>query len=76
MWDDDVIFYRRNRKYYGDLRINGVYILDVLKEDGKPMSKWKMEYRDFVEMFVSLMSGLIREETLLHIGHRRTNFHH
>ena len=73
MWDDDVIFYRRNRKYYGDLRINGVYIPDVLKEDGKPMSKWKMEYRDFVEMFAQFNEWFDKEETLLHIGHRRTN---
>ena len=38
-----------------------VNIPDVLKEDGKPMSKWKMEYRDFVEKS-SLMSGLIRKK--------------
>tara|TARA_Y100001973_G_C5179254_1_gene323842 strand:+ start:758 stop:1615 length:858 start_codon:yes stop_codon:yes gene_type:complete len=73
MWDDDVIFYRRNRKYYGDLRINGVYVPDVLKEDNKPLSKWKMKNRDFVEMFAQFNEWFDNEENLIHIGHRRTN---
>ena len=42
MWDDDVIFYRRNRKYYGDLRINGEYVPDRVRENGKPISKCRV----------------------------------
>jgi hypothetical protein len=73
MWDDDVIFYRRNRKYYGDLRFNGNYVSDKQNEKGKPMSKWQMEYRDFVNMFAQFHKWMDEEESLIHIGHRRTN---
>ncbi len=77
MWDDDVIFYRRNRKYYGDLRINGEYVPDRLFEDGpkkgKPISKWKMELEDFQDMFNQFNGWFDNEEALIHIGHRRTN---
>ena len=77
MWDDDVIFYRRNRKYYGDLQINGEYVTDRLYEDGpkkgKPISKWKMELEDFQDMFNQFNGWFDNEKTLLHIGHRRTN---
>ena len=67
MWDDDVIFYRRNRKYYGDLRINGEYVPDRYYEEedkkGKPMSKWKMEYRrSSKKCLVSLTGGSIRKK--------------
>ena len=77
MWDDDVIFYRRNRKYYGDLRINGEYVPDRFYEDGprkgKPISKWKMELEDFQDMFNQFNGWMDNEPKLIHIGHRRTN---
>ena len=73
MWDDDVIFYRRNRKYYGDLRINGEYVPDRVRENGKPISKWKMELEDFKDMFNQFNEWMDNESKLIHIGHRRTN---
>ena len=73
MWDDDVIFYRRNRKYYGDLRINGEYVPDRVRENGKPISKWKMELEDFQDMFNQFNGWMDNELKLIHIGHRRTN---
>ena len=57
-----MLFFIGEIEYYGDLRINGVYISDVLKEDGKPMSKWKMEYRDFVEMFAQFNEWFDKED--------------
>ena len=74
MWDDDVIFYRRNRKYYGDLRINGEYVPDRVRENGKPISKWQMELEDFQDMFNQFNGWMDNEPKLIHIGHRRTNF--
>ena len=61
MIDDDVIFYRRNQKYYSDLG----------KKSNMDKSKRQMTEQDFDEMFELFNKWM--DEGYTHIGHRRAN---
>ena len=61
MIDDDVIFYRRNQKYYSDLG----------KKSNMDKSKRQMTEQDFDEMFELFNKWM--DEGYMHIGHRRAN---
>ena len=61
MIDDDVIFYRRNQKYYSDLD----------NKSNMDKSKRQMTEQDFDDMFE--MFDRWMDEGYLHVGHRRAN---
>ena len=61
MIDDDVIFYRRNQKYY----------VDYKKTSNMDKSKRQMTEQDFDEMFELFNKWM--DDGYIHIGHRRAN---
>tara|TARA_R110002074_G_scaffold379517_2_gene557798 strand:+ start:492 stop:1385 length:894 start_codon:yes stop_codon:yes gene_type:complete len=61
MIDDDVIFYRRNQKYYSDYG----------KKSNMSKSKRQLTEEDFDEMFELFNKWM--DEGYIHIGHRRAN---
>ena len=61
MIDDDVIFYRRNQKYYSDYG----------KKSNMKSSKRKFTKKDFDVMFNLFDSWM--DDDYIHIGHRRAN---